>query len=102
MKRLMALVLVAAVTVLVLLFFSNPQLLDKLWLWMVGLAGYILILLERGFKSLSGLFEGKKAQPPQPPPPASPLPYGDLHSKIEKMEGRLSQIESKLTGDNNL
>ena len=93
MKRLMALVLVAAVTVLVLLFFSNPQLLDKLWLWMVGLAGYILILLERGFKSLSGLFEGKKAQPPQPSHTGTYIPK----SKKWKAGSRRLKVSSRVT-----
>src|SRR5690606_25516301 len=96
MKRLMALVLVAAATVLVLLFFNHPQLLDKLWLWMVGLAGYLIILLEKAYKTLSGLFERKKPASTTPSPPSSPLPEGDIPAKIAALEGRILQLEKKL------
>ena len=98
----MGLAFVAAVAVLFLLFFTNPELLDKVWLWMVGLAGYILILLEKGLKSVAGLFEGKNTQPPQPFGPASRSSYEDLQSKIDKMEGRILQIESRIMSDKDL
>lgn len=102
MKRLMALVLVAAIIVLAMLFFTNPHLLDKVWIWMVGLAGYVLILLEKGFKSLSHLFEARKIQPSPPTlPPSTPL-HEDLQSKIDRIECRIAEIENKLARDKHI
>ena len=102
MKRLMGLVLVAAVTVLVLLFFTNPALLDEIWLWMVGLAGYILLLLEKGFKSVSRLFEAKETQLPPPPKAPSQPTDEDIQAKIELMEKRILQIETELMKEKNI
>jgi hypothetical protein len=98
----MGLAFVAGVTVLLLLFFTNPELLDKVWLWMVGLAGYIIILLEKGVKSLSMLFDAKETQLSQPPLPASQNIDEDIQAKIEGIEDRILQLETKLMKHKNL
>lgn len=97
----MGLAFVAGVTVLLLLFFTNPELLDKVWLWMVGLAGYIIILLEKGLKSLSTLFEARETQLTQRSLPASQNIDEDIQTKIEGIEDRILQIETKLMKDKN-
>ena len=38
----MLLLLVAGIVFLVILFASKPELLDNVWLWLVGLAGAII------------------------------------------------------------
>lgn len=96
MKRLTGLVIVAVVTTLILLFFTNPGLLDKVWIWMVGLAGYVLILFEKGFQSLAQLFEVKATVPPQPTQEVAPSSDENTRSKIEKIENRISLIEKQL------
>jgi len=49
MKRILILFLVAIVTVVILLFVYNPGLLDKLWLWIVGLIGSIVAVFQQGW-----------------------------------------------------
>lgn len=92
----MGLAFVAAVTVLFLLFFTDPELLDKVWLWLVGLAGYILVLLEKGFKSLSQLFEAKGTLPQQPTHVDSAPSDENIRTKIETIEDRILRIETQL------
>jgi hypothetical protein len=101
MKRFMGLMLIALIVVLLLLFFTRPELLDKLWIWMVGFIGYVILLLERGFKSLSELFEGRET--PNTPDPGEPsLPLDDLQSKIGVIEKRVSRIEKGLIAGRSL
>jgi hypothetical protein len=49
MKRILILFLVAIATVVILLFIYNPGLLDKLWLWIVGLIGAIVAVFQQGW-----------------------------------------------------
>lgn len=97
----MGLMLIALIVVLLLLFFTRPELLDKLWIWMVGFIGYVILLLERGFKSLSELFEDRKT-PNTPEPPEPRLPLDDLQSKIGMIEKRVSRIENGLIAGRSL
>lgn len=61
MKRLSALLVVAALTVVILIFFTNPGWLDKIWLWIIGFIGYILVLAENAFKTLAGALKKETA-----------------------------------------
>jgi hypothetical protein len=49
MNRYLLLVFLIFILVLAVLFFTNPDLLDKAWMWLVGFAGYILL----GFRKIS-------------------------------------------------
>jgi hypothetical protein len=101
MKRLIALLVVAAFTTVILLFFTYPEVLDKVWLWIIGFIGYIWLLLENGIKAISEVFKTKKEE-------ASDLNNSTLFSpitekvgvaRIEKIEERLLQIEERLKED---
>jgi len=91
MKRLMVLVLLASVAVLILVFITNPELLDKFWLWLIGFAGYIIALLDKGYQSLISFYRKKMGS--TAPPYAPPI---DIDAKLEAFEGRLANIENKL------
>ncbi|MEQ9440612.1 MAG: DUF5675 family protein [Cyclobacteriaceae bacterium] len=52
MKHLAALLFVALLTMALLLFLTNPELLEEIWLWIIGFIGYIILLLEKGFQSI--------------------------------------------------
>jgi hypothetical protein len=64
-KRILILLVVAVITVGILLFINNPGLLDKVWLWIVGLIGSIVLVVQQGWKWLQQQYESarKKLQP---------------------------------------
>lgn len=50
MKRALILFLVAVITIVILLLIYNPFLIEKIWLWVVGLIGSIVALIQQGWK----------------------------------------------------
>lgn len=56
MKHAAALFFIAVLAITILLFFTNPALLEKVWLWIIGFIGYILLLLEKGFRAVTDWF----------------------------------------------
>ncbi|WKN43031.1 DUF5675 family protein [Tunicatimonas pelagia] len=52
MKHVAALLFVALLTTVILLFLANPTLLEEIWLWIIGFIGYVILLLEKGFKAI--------------------------------------------------
>lgn len=61
MKRIITLLLIAAITFLVVYLLKNPGTLDDIWLWMVGLAGSIVAAGQR----LVDFVKGDKATGPE-------------------------------------
>lgn len=57
MKRLFLLLFIAVFAVFILLLFFNPQLLDQIWLWMIGLAGSIIGLFRNLYDQLLQLLQ---------------------------------------------
>ncbi len=55
MNRILLLILIAGLTFLVVLFALRPDLLDTVWLWLVGLSGAIV----KGFHLLIEFFKDK-------------------------------------------
>jgi hypothetical protein len=55
MNRLLLLVLVAGATFLIVLFAVKPELIENIWLWLVGLSG----LIVKAFQSLLDFFQEK-------------------------------------------
>lgn len=96
MKRYFVIFGIILLVVLAILFFRQPQLLDKIWLWLVGFIGYILLLIRKGSEGLKELFS-KNPTAPAPLPPASyqpptsipTPPTYDLEEKIKEIEDRL-------------
>ena len=66
MNRFLLLVLVAGATFLIILFAVKPELIDNIWLWLVGLSGVII----KAFQSLVDFFKEKfssdKEKPDKP------------------------------------
>ncbi|MEX2593463.1 MAG: DUF5675 family protein [Anditalea sp.] len=99
MKKLLALFAVAVFTILVLLFITNPELLDKAWLWIIGFIGYLLILIEKGFKTVASAF--KKSEETDQPLSQESIssffnPNHDKKAKGEKIEEKILKIEKQL------
>ncbi|RZS93293.1 DUF5675 family protein [Aquimarina brevivitae] len=64
MKRFFALLLIAALILAVVIFFTNPKLLDKVWLWLIGFAGSIIGFFRNIFDQLKGAFGSKEKEEP--------------------------------------
>lgn len=94
----MVLVLMASVAVLILVFITNPALLDKFWLWLIGLAGYVIALLEKGYQTLSSVYKERTntAAPDTPPSTSGPPPQEDIQAKVNSIDERLANIEKRL------
>ena len=50
---------VALLAIALLLFITNPELLEDIWLWIIGFIGYIILIIEKGVKSISRVFSSK-------------------------------------------
>ncbi len=98
MKRLLLLIVVAVLTIVVLFFFTNPEFLDKVWFWIIGFIGYIIVLLEKGVKVFSDALkkdkEGDSTQTKFSLPFFAKDPRQKSH--MEKLEERILQIEKQL------
>ena len=94
----LALLVVAVFTTVILLFFTYPEMLDKVWLWIIGFIGYIWLLLENGIKAISDVFKTKKEETSNLNDsqllPSIPEKAGE--ARIKKIEERLLQIEKRL------
>ena len=94
----------ALLTVALLLFLTNPELLEEIWLWVVGFIGYIVLLLERGFQAVANIVKPKPKVPiASPSDHASPtfqLPprFAELENKLQQQEqANPSYPESTIT-----
>ena len=104
MKRFFALLLIAGLILAVILFFSNPQLLDGIWLWLIGFAGSIVGLFVNIFDQLKGVFNKKdtvavakvKAQAINLENEKSKLEIDKAKLELEKIKHKLSENETIL------
>ncbi|MDF9800771.1 hypothetical protein OKW21_006034 [Catalinimonas alkaloidigena] len=104
MTRLAALLFIALLTVAILLFLTNPELLEEVWLWIIGFIGYIIALVQKGFQSVKELFkretvgQDKEKKNINIPPPVvdSTKPSGETHPKIDQLQQKIAQLEQQL------
>jgi hypothetical protein len=71
MKKFAALLIIALVAIITLVLLTNPEILGKAWLYVLGFIGYVVVLVENGFKKIANAFsDPKEIKPdnsPQPP-----------------------------------
>ncbi|WP_417588760.1 DUF5675 family protein [Owenweeksia hongkongensis] len=102
MKRILFLLLVALVTLGVLLFIFNPEVIEKVWLWLIGLAGVIVTLMKKGIDWAKGLFNKpdnqKDSKTEENEDNAQQLTAlkKSWQSEKSKLTARISELESKL------
>lgn len=106
MSRFLWISLVVILLVLAILFVMQPQVLDKIWMWLVGFAGYVVLLVRQASEGLKSLFTKserqtnttettqKPEQPVQQPghqttPQLSNDHLKELNEKIRMLEGQL-------------
>lgn len=104
MKRILFLLLVALVTLGVLLFIFNPEIIEKVWLWLVGLAGVIVTLIKNGIDWAKGLFnktgdkEEAKSETKENKDNAEQITSlkNNWNKEKSQLTARISELESQL------
>lgn len=110
MKRALILLLVGLFLVAVLLFIFNPQVLEEVWLWIIGLIGPIVAFFKRIGDWISGLFKNEKAKIPEENKNAASIPVGTnssaetgvLKEEIKKLSEEVELLESQLKAQHKL
>lgn len=108
MKNLAALLVIACIAILVLIFVTNPELLSKVWLYIIGFIGYVVVLFEKGYQKLASAFTSNKEKPTNPtglqtsapiisaPVAKEEIPDSSgLEQKIKDLELRLNNAKSE-------
>jgi hypothetical protein len=105
MKHAAALFFIAVLAITILLFFTNPELLEKVWLWVIGFIGYILLLFEKGYQSVTewvkrattpdGTATGNIALAGQTP---VAVPSGEA-GRTDRLQQRIMEVENQLKAD---
>lgn len=102
MKNFAALFVIACIAILVLVFVTNPELLSKIWLYIIGFIGYVVVLVEKGYKKLAAAFTLNKEKPKAPAAIEMPLPLPpttfvpEKTDEISQLEQRIRELEIKL------
>lgn len=61
MNRIFGLLLVALAILVIVVFLANPEIIETVWLWLVGFVGYIIYFSEKGLQSIKSLFKKEPA-----------------------------------------
>lgn len=59
MKKFAALLIIALVAIIILVLLTNPEFFGKAWLFVLGFIGYVVVLIEKGFQKIAGVFTGQ-------------------------------------------
>lgn len=106
MKRLLGLLAIALFVLLILLLIRNHEVLSRIWMWLVGFAGYIFLLIEKGVDAIKLPFQAKpdsKAKeihrqlPGYATGPEKPYSIEDHIGKIEKLLEKKSENTTPLS-----
>lgn len=68
MNRFIALLFVALITFLAVLYVKRPDILSNVWLWIIGLAAPIVGLIKRLYIEAKEQFSKSKSSNPNPTP----------------------------------
>jgi hypothetical protein len=103
-KNLIFLLIVAAIALAVLLFIYNPQVLEDVWLWIVGLIGTIIGFVKKGIEGLGNVFskettETTKVQKSKPAVPETPA---IVKAEMPVVETKIQELESKIANNESL
>lgn len=65
-KRIIILISIALLVIAILFFISNPKIIEKIWLWIIGLIGPIVAFFKNIANSLTNLLKEKDSKQNQP------------------------------------
>ena len=97
LKNFLFIVAVAIVALVVLLLIVNPEILDKIWLWLIGFAGGILGLFRNFYDQALSVFSKKLDVPdlkPKQEPAIAVLPNTQLET-VQKLDNLARKIDEK-------
>jgi hypothetical protein len=95
MRNLIVLIIVALVTITILLFLFNPEILTDIWLWIVGLIGPIIALFRGAIEGLSNAFKKDQRQDSKKSPP-DPAIERAHKERIKQLEDQVARLEKSL------
>ncbi|WP_194974836.1 DUF5675 family protein [Aquiflexum lacus] len=102
MKKFAAILIIALLAILVLVIFTNPEVLGKAWLYVLGFIGYVVVLVENGFKKIAVAFTGPKENKPDAPQKPTLDQNHESHEiaqrnkEIALLQQRIKDLEIKL------
>ncbi|MCC5938193.1 MAG: hypothetical protein JJU34_13015 [Lunatimonas sp.] len=102
MSRFLLIALIVILLVLAILFILQPQVLDGIWMWLVGFAGYVVLLFRRASEGLKSLFTksespAKTADPVQAPAQPTPLITPQLsNDTLDELNEKVRALENQL------
>lgn len=114
MRNFVILLMVALLAIAILLFLFNPEILEKIWLWIVGLIGVIITAIRNAIKGLVNLVKPDKEEQaasntnntgPVPENGSSPVvsnggpqtpATSHLNEKVLKYEQKIEGLESQI------
>ncbi len=97
---------IALIAIGLLIFLTNPDLLGKAWLYVVGFIGYLMVLAEKGFGALAGLFkqeDNKKTEKSESKSDSTvldPTIIDVKNTKIAELEQKIIEMEQRLSAKN--
>lgn len=87
---------IGLILVLVLVFVTNPDLISKVWLYVIGFIGYIISLGEKGVSAIKKAFSSKSPEEnSRPAMLAMPASEGQT-PEVKEMDQKIRQIERRL------
>lgn len=98
MNRYLIVFALIILAVLAILFFTQPQFLDKIWMWLVGFAGYVALFVRKASDTVKSFFEKPERSKDTiiPPEKQEPLPSAAPSGNLEE---RIREIEEKLKNE---
>lgn len=95
MKKFAALLIIALVAILVLVVLTNPEVLGKAWLYVLGFIGYVVVLVENGFKKIATAFSGSKETKSENLP-SPPIEESKDSQEIEQKSKEIASLQQKI------
>lgn len=89
MNRILLLILVAGITFLIILFAIKPELIESVWLWIIGLSGTIVKAFQLLIDFFKKKFSGEKEIPEEniPEAPGDTKPESTVANTTEAFKG---------------
>lgn len=93
MNRILLLIFIAGITFLVVMFFARPDLLENVWMWLIGFAGGIVKLFDMAFTWIKNLITGDKDKKEEEKPVSgNDLPQKKNATQVKPFKGTTLQL----------
>lgn len=99
MRNFFILLIIAVVTITILLFLFNPEILADIWLWIIGLIGPIVALVRNGVESIANLFRKSEARKKANEPPSPPA-KSQYEQRIRELEREIERLRTLVSEQN--